>query len=111
MANEEARLFIEKQVIDREIEILAEILHDAALVKSLKSNNTFWRQNAMKMPNLRKLYTILSNVCASSAYVERFFSITGFIADRRRLKMTPYFFITRCMLKTNMHLLNELEVK
>jgi len=59
---------------------------------------------------LNQLYTILSNIPASSAYVERFFSICGIVKKQRASTMTDGLFVARCLLKTNIRILDELNI-
>ena len=60
------------------------------------------------MPNLFKLTVILLNIKSSSAFIERYFSISGIICDKRRLSMKDDLIIMRSMMKTNMKILTEL---
>jgi hypothetical protein len=50
----------------------------------------------------------LLNIPASSAFIERFFSLCGAICKSRCGNMTAQTIINRCMLKANMELLNNM---
>ena len=52
---------------------------------------------------------ILLNRNSSSAFIERFFSICGFIQDKRRAKTSIDLFKKRCLLRANIKILNELK--
>jgi len=60
------------------------------------------------MPKLRELFLLLSNIPSTSAYIERFFSITGLVCDKRRLQMSDDLIERRSMLKVNMSQVEEL---
>ena len=72
------------------------------------SSADFWIGHMKTMPKLYDLSLVILNIPASSAMLERFFSITGIICDKRRMNMTSDFIIKRCMLKGNMSLLSDL---
>ena len=59
------------------------------------------------MPLLTELSKILLNICSSSSHTEGFFSIIGFVYDQKRLNMKEDLIVTRSLLKTNLHLLEE----
>ena len=48
------------------------------------------------------------NINASNAFIERYFSICGFVQDKRRMNIAPDLFKTRCLLRANIKILNEL---
>ena len=60
------------------------------------------------MPKLFDLTIILLNISASSAFIERFFSIAGIVCDLKRLNMKEDLIIMRSLMKTNMTVLAEL---
>jgi hypothetical protein len=76
--------------------------------KKFKSNKVFWQSFREKAPMLNQLYLILNNIPSSSAYIERFFSICGVVNKPRASTMTDGLFTCRCMLKTNIKILDEL---
>lgn len=108
--NGESRIFLREQALTNEINIFCSKIENNELLKKIKSTNRFWKNNCFTMPLLHKLTLILSSICSSSASVERFFSLTGFVCDRRRLNMKSDLIIIRSLLKTNFHLLNELSL-
>jgi hypothetical protein len=73
-----------------------------------KSNKYFWKFYREKVPMLNQLYLILNNIPSSSAFIERFFSICGVVNKPRASTMTDGLFRCRCMLKTNIKILEEL---
>jgi hypothetical protein len=60
------------------------------------------------MPDIRRLAMMLNNIPASSAYIERHFSICGAICNQRRSNMTPE---QRALIKANMGLLEQMNAK
>ena len=58
-----------------------------------------------QMPKLSQLFFILNTIPATSAAIERFFSIAGIVNDKRRLRMRDDLVIQRTMIKSNMKLL------
>ena len=52
---------------------------------------------------------ILLNINSSSAFIERFFSICGFIQDKRRQNITIELFKMRCILRANIKILSEIK--
>ena len=95
---------IEKEKIDYLFLIEKTHLKD----KSLISTSKFWLNNQTKFPTLYRLALILYNIPASSAYIERFYSICGNVCTNRSGNMTPETIINRSMLKANIAILNEL---
>ena len=75
------------------------------------STAKFWFTNRDKMPYLASLAVILINIPASSAYIERFYSICGNVCKQRAGNMSPETIISRSMLKANIGILNELTDK
>jgi len=100
-----------RKKLELEIESFA-LLFDkqTKFFKKFKSNSSFWLEFREKAPMLNQLYTILSNIPASSAYVERFFSICGIVKKQRASTMTDGLFVARCLLKTNIRILDELNI-
>ena len=75
------------------------------------SNKKFWLFFKDKAPYLNQLYIVLNNIPSSSAYIERFFSICGVVNKPRASTMTDGLFRCRCLLKTNIKILDELTEK
>jgi hypothetical protein len=76
--------------------------------KHYKSNSTFWIDFKEKATLLNRLYMVLSNIPAGSSFIERFFSICGIVNKQRASNMTLGLFRARCLLKTNIKLLDAL---
>ena len=70
----------------------------------------FWLRSQIILPLLSRLFLITYNIPASSAYVERFYSICGNICKQRSGNMSSDTIITRSMLKANMEILNKLTI-
>ena len=81
------------------------------LIYETDSSKIFWLDRIDVFPYLSKLALILSNINSSSAFIERFFSICGFVEDKRQMNITQDLFTTRCLLRANIKILNELEEK
>ncbi len=73
------------------------------------STRFFWNENALKLPMLHKLAQIILNINSSSASIERFFSLCGFVCDPRRARMDDDLVIIRCLLKANIQLISQLK--
>lgn len=95
--------------IDTEINHFKGLLSSADFIKTVQSSHKFWTDNGVKMPKLKKLFSITQNIPASSAFIERFFSICGCVCTVRRGRMTSGLIRCRSLLKTNIKLLNEME--
>ena len=66
----------------------------------------FGKKLQKDIPNLFDLQLILLNIWASSAFIERFFSVSGIICDIKRANMEEDLIRMRSMLKANMPILN-----
>ena len=80
-------------------------------VKEVNSTKSFWLKSNINFPYLSKMVLILMNICCSSAFIERYFSICGFIQNKRSSNITVELFIKRCFLRANIKILNELKMK
>ncbi len=72
------------------------------------SNSKFWLANKQKFPLLFDLALILYNIPASSAFIERFYSLSGNVCKNRNGNMDPETIIARSMLKANIEILKAL---
>jgi hypothetical protein len=72
------------------------------------TTNYFWSTNNKELCNLSELATILLNIPASSAFIERFFSIAGVVFSTRRGNSCDDLIIMRSLLKTNMETVESL---
>ena len=95
---------------------IQEYKKEVALFKSLIENtrklrnSTFWRENKHRLPYLYKLNLVLFNIPASSAHLERFFSIAGLVSNNRSRNMSNDLLIMRTMIKVNIGLLDNLKL-
>jgi hypothetical protein len=106
---------IQKIVIDQELDSEIDIYKNLIAEKNFwngfellyKSSSEFWinSQIQKQMPKLSQLFFILNTIPATSAAIERFFSIAGIVNDKRRLRMRDDLVIQRTMIKSNMELL------
>ena len=76
--------------------------------KRFVSNSKFWLANKQKFPLLFDLALILYNIPASSAFIERFYSLSGNVCKNRNGNMDPETIIARSMLKANIEILQAL---
>lgn len=76
--------------------------------KSLNENSKFWLKNESKFPLLFRLALILYNIPASSAFIERFYSLCGNVCKNRSGNMSAETIIARTLLKANIGILDEL---
>ncbi len=74
------------------------------------STKQFWTKNFNEFPNLNQLAKVLLGIQSSSAFIERFFSICGIVCKKRSANMSDDQIILRSFLKSNMKLLNEMNV-
>lgn len=105
--NDEPNLFNLEKDLDQEIKNFSEYLSNVNF-KTIKSTRSFWIANKGKFPKLLKLAIYLLNISASSAFVERFFSIAGIICKKNSGNMNEDLIIKRSMLKANIEILDEL---
>ena len=75
------------------------------------STKRFWLRYKSSLPNLFKLALKLLNIQASTAFIERFFSICGIICSDKNSNMNDKTIIMRSILKANIDTLNELSIE
>ncbi len=75
------------------------------------STRRFWLKHQSQLPNLFKLLRKLLNIQASTAFVERFFSIFRIICSDKNANMNDNTIIMRSVLKSNIETLNELIIE
>ena len=99
-----------KKDINKEVEQLVSMLqaNNSKLIREIKITREFWFDNNKKFPYLSKLALRLSNISSSSAFIERYFSICGFVQNVRNQNMSQDLFIKRCFLRANIKILNEI---
>jgi len=77
--------------------------------KSLKSTSKFLLKYQLKYPSLFQLSLILYNIPASSAFIERFYSLSGNVCKSRSGNLSAETIIAKCMLKSNLEILKKLK--
>jgi len=100
-----------ERVIDGEIDLeiheyAKELRNINEKIEEMKSSTNYWLQNQSKFRKLSELYFLLNSIPASSAYIERFFSISGIVCDQKRMTMEDDLIIHRSMLKAKMKFLD-----
>ena len=75
-----------------------------------KRSSMFWIEKRNEFPLLYKLNLILSSIPASSAFIERFFSVTGLYSNKRNRNMKCQTLIRRSLLKANRKYIPQLTI-
>ena len=86
--------------IDKEVTEFSLILSQTNFSKI--STRQFWSKYKLSMPNLYKLFLYVLTISASSAIIERYFSICGVVCKQRASNISKETIIMRSMLKVNM---------
>jgi hypothetical protein len=73
---------------------------------TFESTKKFWLKYKTSMPNLFNLACKLLGLPATSAFIERFFSLTGQINNQHSNSISVDLLRTRSMLKANMKLID-----
>jgi hypothetical protein len=92
--------------IEKEVNEYLSYINEAN-IKKIKCSSTFWSENIDKYHYLGMLARDLLNVPASTAFVERFFSLCGVICNQRAANMSNDLIVMRCMLKSNISILSD----
>lgn len=95
--------------LESEKAIFLNLIKDKCI--SANSTTSFWKRFQSKLPNLSIVARQLLNIPASSAFIERFFSICGVVCTQRRGRMDEDMIIKRSMLKVNLDLLTSFTEK
>ena len=103
----EAYIFKRNRDLDNEISFFSSLLGDKEII-SYRSTKKFWGKFRIQLPNLFDLQVILLNISASTAFIERFFSISGIVCDIKRATMEEDLIIMRSMMKANISILNSM---
>jgi hypothetical protein len=93
--------------IGEEIDYFKRVISSKEFIRNCKSTRDFWLTNSHRFPYLFFLSLILSSILASSAFIERYFSICG-IHSNKFTNMSDSLFEMRSMLKTNIDTLNKM---
>ncbi|RNA15565.1 hypothetical protein BpHYR1_033482 [Brachionus plicatilis] len=70
-----------------------------------KSTQAFWNELSYKFPNLSIVSRKVFSIPASSAFIERFFSICGLACDKRSMNMNTETLIEKVLMRVNIDLL------
>ena len=72
-------------------------------IKALGKQTTaeFWLKNKTELPTLFNVATFLASIPASSAFIERFFSIAGLYSNKRTGNVSVELLCARALLKAN----------
>ena len=84
------------------------ILEEDMIGEDCISTRRFWLTYRTQLPNLFSLTKILLNIQASTAFVERYFSICGITCNVRNTNMADQTIIMRSVLKSNIETLDNL---
>ena len=108
--NNEVKLALFKAKLDKEIEFFSNKIKSFTQIERINSTSGFWNNDeiSLKCPIIKNLALILLNINSSSAFIERFYSICGVVCTTRNAQMTDELVIIRCLLKVNLHLIEEL---
>jgi hypothetical protein len=99
-----------KRTLDKEILKFKNILFSHNF-NYKHTTNYFWATNNQELHNLSRLANVLLNIPASSAFIERFFSIAGVVFSSRRGNSYDDLIISRSLLKTNMETIESLTIE
>jgi hypothetical protein len=98
--------------VQNEVSLFRKLLIDEDMLgENSISTRRFWMQYKSQLPNLFSLTKKLLNVQASTAFVERFFSICRIICNVKNTNMSDKMIIMRSILKTNMETLDNLTIE
>jgi hypothetical protein len=103
--NEESLSLKRDKELDAEILQYSTLIADQNVIKSNVSTSVFWKEKRLEMQNLFKLSKILLNISSTSAFIGRFFSISGIVCANKRANMTDDLIVMRSMRKANMDIL------
>lgn len=92
--------------MESEIKFYKTLVDTFLTSKQKFSTKNFWNRYSIKLPLLTQLAKLLINVPASSAFIERFFSICGVICKDRAGNSDDDLIITRSLLQVNIEILN-----
>ena len=102
---EPSRRKIEKE-LDAEVIKFTDII--SKKINHTRSEKNFWEKFTKDLPKLTILYVKINSLPATSAFIERFFSLTGLVCEKRRMRMTEDLIEKRAILKANMTTLEKL---
>ncbi len=98
--------------VQNEVSVFRSLLvSERMLDEDCISTRRFWLKYQWQLPHYFRLTKKLLNIQASTAFVERFFSICGIICSSKNTNMNDKTIIMRSVLKANMDTLKELKVE
>jgi hypothetical protein len=89
--------------INREKEIFIDTIRESTNIR--KSTKAFWSENSHRFRILSEVARKIFSIPASSAYIERFFSICGIVSSKISQNIKPENFINKVILRVNVDLL------
>ena len=98
----------EKLDLEKEVSAFSTLVTSEEFRSLSWNTKDFWLSHKITFPKLFKLARVLLNIPASTAFIERFFSICGIICKQRSMNMDDELFIARCIFKANINIFNEL---
>ena len=104
----ESKQFKFESDLDKEIVFFSDFFTSRDTLKSIKNTKQFWLKHKINMPILYTFALMVMTISASSAYIERFFSVSGIVCTNKSLNMKDDLIIIRSMLKANYKLLCQL---
>ena len=84
--------------INLEIRKFSDLIATDGFAKTNSSSNQFWKNNKQDYSHLCTLFIMFNAISASSAYIERFFSICGIISTQRNQNSNEDLFNARAMI-------------
>ena len=88
---------------------VGEFLRLSRRVGQDQSTLTFWNLNKKNLPNLFELAMRLICIPISSADVERFFSVSGYVCSGRAVNVNEDTLIARSLLKANLKIIEKFD--
>lgn len=100
-----------QHLINQEAEHFGEFVRskNGEVMCQIKDNATFWSENTSRFPNLHKLALILLGIPSSSACIERFFSLCGFMSKKQAAAIDNELFAKKCLLRGNLEVIHLLK--
>lgn len=97
--------------IDLEVENFSQLLrnNNGEVIKKTDYNPDFWKLYSGNFPSLHKLAIIMLGIPASSAGIERFFSMCGFFSKKQSGNEDADFFMKKCIMRANLDIIEFLE--
>ena len=104
----EGRRFKFENDLDKEIAIFSEFFVSRDTLKFISDTNEFWLQHKINLPILYKFAVKILSTPGTSAYIERFFSVSGIVCTNNSFNMNDDLIFMRSMLKANFRVVSEL---